>query len=407
MCPQHNNNVHAGQIIIVGGGPAGLATAAALVRHAPEYRDRVRVLEREVYPRDKYCAGAVGDRGWQILEQLNIAPAVTCERIHGLRLRGASGDRTLRHACAGRVVRRLEFDAKLADGVRALGVRIETEVTVRGVEDDAEGLRIHSDVGTHIAAAVVGAEGIRSVVRRSMGLDSGRLRAQVIEADTEAVPDDAARDVLCFDARDTNARGYAWDFPTIVAGRRLWCRGMYVLHEPGGPELGELFAARLVRQGLDPASVRSKRYAERGFEPGRPIAMGRRLLVGEAAGIDPISGEGIAQAIEYGALCGRFLAEAFRTGRPLAHWQIVFDRSRLRRDLWLRRRLLPAFYGHGRQDVDRALIRSPALLDAGLHHFAGHRLHMRLRFRVMVDLGATLATAGWRRALQTTKEQHV
>ena len=98
-------------------------------------------------------------------------------------------------------------------------------------------------------------------------------------------------------------RGYAWDFPTVVDGRPLVCRGLYHLKTAGtratddtgaheGPDLAALLAERLRAQGIDPARCKNKRYAERGFEPTACLARGRRMLVGEAAGIDPATGRG-------------------------------------------------------------------------------------------------------------------
>ena len=61
-----------------------------------------------------------------------------------------------------------------------------------------------------------------------------------------------------------------------------------------------------MRVGLDLSGYKKKRYAERGFSPHEPASAPRLLLVGEAAGIDPITGEGIAQAL---------LADAFAVAR--------------------------------------------------------------------------------------------
>ena len=77
-----------------------------------------------------------------------------------------------------------------------------------------------------------------------------------------------------------------------------------------------MLAGRLADRGLDIERYRLKRYAERGFELHAPHAAPRVMLVGEAAGIDPLTGEGIAQAIAYGAFAGPYLAEKL-SGRDL------------------------------------------------------------------------------------------
>ena len=110
------------------------------------------------------------------------------------------------------------------------------------------------------------------------------------------------------EARDL--RGYAWDFPTLVAGQPLVCRGAYVIHNMAHDSPKARIDHYLRERGLRLADYKLKQFAERGFEPGAEIAKPRVLLVGEAAGIDIATGEGIAQAIEYGALAGPYLADA-------------------------------------------------------------------------------------------------
>ena len=59
--------------------------------------------------------------------------------------------------------------------------------------------------------------------------------------------------------------------------------------------------------GLDISKYKSKRFAERGIEMAETLAKKSLMLAGEAAGIDPVTGEGIAQAIEYGSMVGPFV----------------------------------------------------------------------------------------------------
>jgi flavin-dependent dehydrogenase len=47
------------EIIIVGSGPAGAATALGIAARAPKLAAGTTILERAVHPRDKTCAGGV------------------------------------------------------------------------------------------------------------------------------------------------------------------------------------------------------------------------------------------------------------------------------------------------------------------------------------------------------------
>jgi flavin-dependent dehydrogenase len=140
-------------------------------------------------------------------------------------------------------------------------------------------------------------------------------------------------------------------------------------------DLAAIFDERLARIGLDLARSKNKRYAERGFDPIERVALGPMMLVGEAAGIDPVTGEGIAQAIESGAAAGEFLARALSRERAnervdIAAWEGASRASRLARDLRLRHAFVRLFYGAPRAEVERFVLESPDTLYVGCQHFA-------------------------------------
>lgn len=306
-------------VVIVGGGPAGLSTAIHLVRRRPELVGSVLVLEKERYPRDKYCGGAIGSRGVRLLERAGVLPDVPAVSIDAISFRGSGTYRRVDRQGMGIVVRRTEFDHALARALAARGVEVRDFAGVDRVQAGEWGALVHLTSGEAIPCrAVVGADGVGSRVRRSMGLPAGRLLAQVIEVDTETVASDLERS-LHFDFVYGDQDGYAWDFPTCVAGRLLACRGVYRIRSRAGrggtpanshDDVAARLDAWLASKGLNPARYRRKRFAERGFDASAPVATPRVLLVGEAAGIDIVTGEGIAQALQYGAMAGPYLANA-------------------------------------------------------------------------------------------------
>ena len=360
-----------GDIVIVGGGPAGATAAITLSRRAPALLSRLVVLEKGAYPRDKTCAGALGRRGERILEALDASPDVPSVPIDGIAFRTREGQIVARSERIGRVIRRIEFDRALVDIARRRGVRVQEDTRVLAVREDGDGAVVETTRGTIRASVVVGADGVGSVVRRSMGLGPGRLRAQALEVDTEPTRDDLDRGLLLFDVSDRTFTGYAWDFPTIVDGRALVCRGVYWLNTGRGPaDVHGILAARLASIGLDLARYAQKRFAERGHAPPTVVARGPMLLVGEAAGVDPVTGEGIPQAIESGEAAGRFLADGIDT-RPVSDWNDLFRRSRLAWDLDLRTRAVRAFYGRTRPEMEAFALACPAAIHLGCQHFAG------------------------------------
>jgi menaquinone-9 beta-reductase len=394
-------------LAIVGGGPAGVSTALFFAAAAPGRIERVVLLEKERYPRDKICAGAIGSRADRLLETIGVRVDVPSVPVRGLSVEARVGALAADAGeVIGRVVRRIEFDHAFADHARERGVRVIEGAKVDALTVDGRGVSLSTSQGEIRARAVVGADGVGSVVRRALGVPRGALRAQVVEVDTPAAALDRGRDVLHFDMTDLGLGGYAWDFATVVGGRPLVCRGVYAIHhEEAGrgassrgrrgstiasetTDVSARLVARLARLGISAEGLTLKRFAERGLSLHEPVARPRALLVGEAAGIDPVLGEGIAQAIQYGSVAGPYLARCLDRGDlSFADFRGELTRSRVGLDLGIRTRVLPWYYGPwSRAIMERWITGSESLAIAGMRYFAGSRVPRWLLVRAAVDL---------------------
>lgn len=363
------------RVVIVGGGPSGISTALFLVHALPEIAGDVVVLERETFPREKFCAGGLGARADRLLARIGVTVDVPSVPIDGIAVRAAGETRVVREPGAGRVVRRIEFDHALVRAARERGVDVREGVRVRAVSDGGSRVTVEADGGSFEADFVVGADGVQSAVRRALGVAETPHRAQALEVDTEPIDSDCPRDVMLFDLSRRELPGYYWEFPTVVGGRALVCRGVYYLKTHGAGralEIEDLLSAELAARGLSLSRYKKKRYAERGFVPRAAIGGGRTVLVGEAAGIDPVTGEGIAQAVQFGATAGAYLAEKVRRGAAdCRDWPSAVRRSPVGRDLLVRSSAVDVAFGRYRPSVERFLMESPEFLGLGLRHFAG------------------------------------
>jgi geranylgeranyl reductase family protein len=306
-------------IIIVGGGPAGAATALYLVRRDPTLAGRVAILEKARHPRPKVCAGGLIPHTLACLDELGVGlpvPHVTIDRarveVPGRRVEvGGRG--------FAAVVRRAEFDAALLDAVRARGVAVHEETRVRAIARTPEGVVVTTDDGEWHADLVVGADGSGSLVRRALvGAAERRAIGRAVMADVPAdggAWDGHARARYDFDFRAVprGLHGYAWAFPCLIDGRPHVNAGVYARRTGAGTDLRAQLRLLQAELGDRAATIRHQAAPIRCWSRA-PFAAERTLLVGDAAGVEPLMGEGISYAIEYGRWAADELAAALRDG---------------------------------------------------------------------------------------------
>src|SRR3954447_12943675 len=113
-------------VVVVGGGPAGPATAAAARRSRPAAR--VLVLDRADFPRDKVCGDGIAPETFDVLAGLGMDVAALTEGhppAPRLRLRspgGLTGERPPRRP--SHVVPREVFDARVLTAALSTGAEL-------------------------------------------------------------------------------------------------------------------------------------------------------------------------------------------------------------------------------------------------------------------------------------------
>jgi len=307
-------------VIVVGSGPAGTATALRLAARAPALAARTLLLEKAHHPRPKTCAGGVIPKATALLHELGVDFDLPHAPVDAARIEVPGAALTIGGDDLCRVVRRAEFDARLAFAARARGVALRQGERVTALAREPGGVRVETEHGVHRARVVVGADGSGSRVRRALvdgAAAAARIgRAVMCDLPAAALGWDghrARRYDFDFRACADGLAGYGWVFPCVIDGAPWVNVGVYALPPVDGARLdGEL--RRLLRElGADP-EARRQAFPIRTWEPGARVAAPHALLVGDAAGVDPLMGEGISFALEYGVLAADAIVRAFETG---------------------------------------------------------------------------------------------
>jgi len=271
-------------LLIVGGGPAGLATAI----RARECFDRVVLIDRGRPPIDKACGEGLMPDGLARLEALGVRlPREARMPFSGIRY--LEGDLMAQGEFPGVVghgIRRVRLQRAMVERAREVGVDLRWGTAARGLE--ASGVR--TDRGLLGARFLVGADGLHSRVRLWAGLDGAPARRRRFGVRRHYRVEPWTGRVEVYWARGCEA------YVTPVAPR---CVGVAMLCSDRPARFDELldrFPA--LRRRLDGGTIESE---DRGAGPleqrTRRVLRGNVALVGDAAGyLDAISGEGLSIA---------------------------------------------------------------------------------------------------------------
>lgn len=325
-------------IVVIGAGPAGSAAAFWAARHGAS----VALIDKSEFPRSKLCGGLFTGRSVDTYQRIfgrefDFSHAVT---RHEIEFWHSNQKLTTLHDIPPlHLTMRIDLDTTLYRHAIDAGAVDFTGHAIASLTDHQITFR---DGQTLQARILIGADGVNSITARHLfgaAFDKKTIGFG-LEIEAAPSPQNPESQPLRIDFAAT-AWGYGWSFPkqgsvTVGVGGLL----------SKNPNMKRDFAAYLQNLGLDPDPTRFKgHYLPFGdFRkiPGR----GHILLAGDAAGlVDPITGEGIAFAMQSGQMAAQAAMDALAQDAPntaLDHYlRALIDIHRsLRIAGWLRRIIL-------------------------------------------------------------------
>jgi geranylgeranyl reductase family protein len=310
-------------LVVVGGGPAGSATAG----HAARLGLKVALIDQHNFPRDKVCGDFVGPAALLELRRLGVTQFPAFQEtnlIHSaaLHLDGKQLISSLMPDMPGMpahgvVVPREILDNWIVQAAHLAGAQVYEGYRVKGYELDGDGVLVsgQGQKGTRQwrARLLVGADGSSSAIARQMHrrLASAYNRIIAVRAYYEGINGPADQADLYFSA--DSFPGYYWLFPSGEGQANVGVGMLRQTLPPVEERLPDMLE-RLIE--TDPAFAARLAGARRKgkivgwplatYDPALPLADERVILVGDAAGlINPLNGEGI----QYALLSGRWAVE--------------------------------------------------------------------------------------------------
>ena len=339
-------------VLIVGAGPAGAATAIALGNS----KVSVGLLDKAKFPRDKTCGDALSV---DVVNQLRILAPVLSQAFedftqkvssYGVKIFAPDGNHVAipfvhnEQKRSGYVCSRLDFDNLL---IQHLGgypnVKLLEENIVNRIENVGDQICLHTNDGSFSAPIVVGADGAHSIVAKELSNlrpDKDHYSAG-LRVYCEGVNDFHPENFIELYFFQNILPGYLWIFPLPDNNANV---GIGMLSSAVSKKKVNLKAVLHELLSTHPALEKRFKNARpketvKGF--GLPLGSKKRLLSGErfllvgdaASLIDPFSGEGIANAIRSGRVAASHILKCFEQQNFSKSFNAQYDKEIYRR-MW-------------------------------------------------------------------------
>lgn len=310
-------------VLIVGSGPSGTSTALHLVKSDPAWAKRIVIVDKAIHPREKLCGGGITHMGRNIISQLGLKLEPNHFNVREAKLTYQNKQYSFYGKPVFTIIRRDEFDHWLVQTAERLGVTVRQGEGVKSVTTRDDYIEVVTEQTTFHAKTLVAADGSKSFVRRALKWDGPSHVARLVEVLT---PENGATTpefkervaVFEFDQVTTHdLQGYYWDFPSYIKNKPFMNRGLFDSRAQPQRTRADLKATltnALTERERNLEDYKLKGHPIRWWDKNAQFAKPHVLLVGDAAGVDPLMGEGISFALGYGKVAADAINDAFAKG---------------------------------------------------------------------------------------------
>ncbi|NKY56623.1 geranylgeranyl reductase family protein [Nocardia flavorosea] len=314
------------QVLVVGAGPAGSASAAWAARAG---RD-VLLLDSAVFPRDKTCGDGLTPRATAELEHLGLGEWVRAHTVnHGLRMTGFGREALLPWPAGsfptyGSAIPRTELDDKLRETAVKSGARMFDGTKVASVLRDGDrvtGVAVRTGERTVEirCETLIVADGVRSPVGKQLGRTWHRKYAYGVAARAYIASGRSDDQWITSHMELRNAQGelvpgYGWVFPLANGEVNIGVGSLATEQRPSHIALKPLLEHYTAQRREEWELTGSLRAVSSALLPMGGAVSGiagpNWVLVGDAAGcVNPLNGEGIDYGLEGGHMLAGLLDE--------------------------------------------------------------------------------------------------
>ncbi len=335
-------------VLIVGAGPAGAACAMTLGQTGLS----VAILDKAVFPRDKTCGDALSI---DVINQLSILSPVLAasfaefaQKTSVNSIRVFSPDRSYIDISIdidgkyGQICKRLDFDNLLVQHVKQFPtIHLFENCSVQSIDQQSDRIILETSEGIFKGQILVGADGAYSVVSRHLGTIKTERKhySAGLRVYYEGVSFLNTGHFIELHFLRELLPGYLWIFPLPDNKANVGLGMLSSIVSKKKINLRETLQRFLSTDASLKERFKNARPLENVKGHGLPLGSKQRvisgariLLTGDAASlIDPLTGEGIGNAIRSGRIAGDHIKNCFSRRDFSAAFNTAYDREIYRR----------------------------------------------------------------------------